>query len=241
MAATLIAGSLFGANLQLLTYEEGYFDASIKENPLLHLWSLGVEEQFYIFWPVFAVVVVRLRPRDAILAQLLVMVASFGCKIAFLGFHGDNEYSFYFPLSRFWQMSVGGLLAYINSTVVNIPMRTTTLSPETFAALSTSDLTAILVGFAVLDETKAFPGYWALLPTLGAAGLIFSGPATPFNKYILGSAPLVFVGHISYALYLWHWPLLVFARKHYPILRCALGAGNPTPWFSPTSCSVSPR
>ncbi|KAF0688552.1 Aste57867_19842 [Aphanomyces stellatus] len=224
MAATMIAGTCFGANLQLLTYEQGYFDASIKEIPLLHLWSLGVEEQFYIFWPFFAALVVKLSPRNAILAQCLVLVASFVCNIAFLGFHGSDKYSFYFPLSRFWQMSIGGLLAYINMPSVDVKGKTASLSPFVSAILSTSGLTAVVVGFFIIEEAMAFPGYWSLLPTLGAAALITAGPTTPFNHHILGSFPMVFVGQISYALYLWHWPLLVLSKVHFPndVLR---------PWY----------
>ncbi|KAF0708340.1 hypothetical protein As57867_006364, partial [Aphanomyces stellatus] len=88
MAATLVAGGLFSANLQLLSYEEGYFDASIKENPLLHLWSLGVEEQFYILWPMFVAFVVRLPPRQAIFSLVCFCCVSFAINIALLNY--DN-------------------------------------------------------------------------------------------------------------------------------------------------------
>ncbi|KAF0717380.1 Aste57867_2327 [Aphanomyces stellatus] len=216
MAATLVAGGCFGANLQLMTIEQGYFDSSTKENPLLHLWSLGVEEQFYIFWPMFASLVVRLPTRMAILVQLVVLVASFVCNVAFLGFHGSDKYSFYFPLSRFWQMAIGGLLAYINMPSSEIKVRTATLSSKLSAMFSICGLLSIVVGFVILDESMDFPGYWSLLPTLGAAALIFAGPTTPLNQLILGSKPLVLIGHLSYALYLWHWPLLVFAKVYFP-------------------------
>ncbi|KAF0701264.1 Aste57867_8258 [Aphanomyces stellatus] len=216
LASTMIAGCLFGANIQLMKVEQTYGDATLTaDNPLLHLWSLGVEEQFYIFWPLFASLVVRLPLRLAILAQLVVLVSSFICNVALIGFHGDNKYAFYFPLSRFWQMSIGGLLAY-----ANMPTHTTVVTPPSPLAssvLSVVGLAAIVNGFCILDEGMNFPGYWALLPTLGAAALIFAGPDTPLNKYILGSKPMAFIGHISYALYLWHWPLLVFAKVRYPV------------------------
>ncbi|KAF0701243.1 Aste57867_8237 [Aphanomyces stellatus] len=216
MASTMVAGCLFGANFQLMAVKQGYADATLAaDNPLLHLWSLGVEEQFYIFWPLFASLVVRLPLRLAILAQLVVLVTSFVCNVALLGFHGDNKYAFYFPLCRFWQMAVGGFLAYVNQS--DVLRHTMVMSPTAASVTAGGGLLLLVVGFAVLDETMAFPGYWALLPTLGAAALIFAGPDTPLNKYMLGSTPMVFIGHISYALYLWHWPLLVFAKVRYPV------------------------
>ncbi|KAF0717376.1 hypothetical protein As57867_002318, partial [Aphanomyces stellatus] len=225
LAATLIAGGLFSANLQLLTYEQGYFGASVKENPLLHLWSLGVEEQFYILWPLFTALIVRLPTRYALLSQVVVLVASFVCNVSFLGFHGDNKYSFYFPLSRFWQMSIGGLLAYINMPTFEWPLSTAYLAPHVSTVLSLGGLLSVVLGFAFLDESMDFPGFWALFPTLGAAALIFAGPITPFNHHVLSSPIVVFVGKVSYPLYLWHWPLLVFAKVRYPVAALR-------PWYS---------
>ncbi|RHZ02122.1 hypothetical protein DYB35_013047 [Aphanomyces astaci] len=221
MAITLVAGTLFGANIQLLTVQQGYFDASVKENPLLHLWSLGVEEQFYIFWPLFVSVIHRLSFRKALACQLAVMVASFACNILFLGYGGENKYSFYFPLSRFWQMAVGGLLAYINLPAIvdysKLTQHLTDMQKTHSAALSTSGLAFIVFGYVVIDESMAFPGYWSLLPTLGTASLILAGPSTFINKYILGNSAMTFIGQISYALYLWHWPLLVYAKLRHPV------------------------
>ncbi|KAF0688548.1 Aste57867_19838 [Aphanomyces stellatus] len=216
MAATLVAGGCFGANLQLLTYEQGYFDSSIKENPLLHLWSLGVEEQFYIFWPFFAALVVRMRPRYALVAQVVVVIASFVCNIAFLNYHGSTKYSFYFPLSRFWQMAIGGLVAFAHRPLWGKHQAPLQLSAVPAAVVSCLALAGTVVGYAVIQEADAFPGYWALLPTLSAAAFIVAGPSTPFNRYILGSPPMVFIGNVSYGFYLWHWPMLVLAKSHYP-------------------------
>ncbi|KAF0711446.1 hypothetical protein As57867_005258, partial [Aphanomyces stellatus] len=227
MAATLVAGGLFSANLQLLSYEEGYFDASIKENPLLHLWSLGVEEQFYILWPMFVAFVVRLPPRQAIFSLVCFCCVSFAINIALLNY--DNKYSFYFPLSRFWQMGVGGLLAYVNQSPLD--SSTSLLTPSRSNRLSLSGLVCLLIGFTVIDESMAFPGYWALLPTLSAAVLITSGPSAHFNASILGSPLLVMIGKLSYPLYLWHWPLLVLVHAHFP-------NADLRPWFATTASVV---
>ncbi|KDO19135.1 hypothetical protein SPRG_21476 [Saprolegnia parasitica CBS 223.65] len=211
MAATLTAGCVFGANIQVLTLKMGYFDASIKENPLLHLWSLGVEEQFYIFWPLFASLVIKLSYRKAILAQVFVLVASFVCNVAFLGYGGTNNYAFYFPLSRFWQMAVGGLLSYIN-----LQNKVMVAHHGLCHVLALLGLAALVVGFFIINEEDAFPGFWALLPTAGAGLLIASGPHTFVHKYFLSLYPMVWIGQLSYAWYLWHWPLLVFAKAHWP-------------------------
>ncbi|KAG9403404.1 hypothetical protein AC1031_006049 [Aphanomyces cochlioides] len=210
LAATMLAGSLFCANLQVLSLEKGYFDDDIKTNPLLHLWSLGVEEQFYIIWPFFVSLVARLTSiRRAVVYQVVFMGLSFVMNVAMLGFHGTNKFSFYFPLCRFWQMSIGGLVAFLHSHDALKQLGTSKL-------MSISGLICIVIGFILIDELRAFPGYWALFPTCGAALLIAAGPEAPFNYNILSSQVMVYVGKISYALYLWHWPLLVFAKARFP-------------------------
>ncbi|CAK4497144.1 unnamed protein product, partial [Aphanomyces euteiches] len=187
MATTMFAGTMFSANIQVMLLERGYFDDDIKENPLLHLWSLGVEEQFYIFWPCLVALLTRLPVRSAIVAQCVVLAMSFGFNLALLGYNDSNKYSFYFPLCRFWQMGVGGLLAYFNyfkpfdplySILSSSELAQGKTSPFVLGPSSTSwfGLSLITMAFACLDEQSAFPGFWALLPTLGAALLIHAGP-----------------------------------------------------------------
>ncbi|KDO19784.1 hypothetical protein SPRG_21478 [Saprolegnia parasitica CBS 223.65] len=202
MAATMLAGSLFSANLQVLSLQHSYFDIDVKTNPLLHLWSLGVEEQFYIFWPLLASIVMRLSYRKAIALQLTVLVASFATNVCFLGYDGNNKMSFYMPLSRFWQMSLGGLLAYLHMHGVAITSRWGR------HCVSAVGLACVLLGLLCIDETSAFPGYYALLPTIGATLLIAAGADASVNTYLLSNRVAVYVGKISYCLYLWHWPLL---------------------------------
>ncbi|KAF0699643.1 hypothetical protein As57867_009749, partial [Aphanomyces stellatus] len=215
LAATMLAGSLFCANLQILSLEKGYFDDDVKSNPLLHLWSLGVEEQFYIFWPFFVSLLAKLSFRKAIAAQLVVLTLSFSLNVSMLGYHGTNKVAFYFPLCRFWQMSMGGLLAYL----ANQPPVASSTKAWLPSVQSYAGLLMVLLGFACIDESSVFPGFWALLPSCGASLLIAAGPSAPFNAYILSSSPMVFLGKISYALYLWHWPLLVFANTRFPNTR----------------------
>ncbi|EQC40577.1 hypothetical protein SDRG_02465 [Saprolegnia diclina VS20] len=221
MAATMFAGTVFAANLQVLSLEKAYFD--LGANPVLHLWSLGVEEQFYILWPFFCAIIMKLSYKRAIIFQVAFMVLSFGTNIAFLGYR-DNKVSFYMPLCRFWQMSMGGLLSYVASQALE-PLATSDNAPKYGGWMSVVGLGLVVVGFATVNEDRAFPGFWALLPTVGATLLMAAGPRTPFNRYILSNAVVVYIGKISYCLYLWHWPLLVFSGDRYP-------ATAPRPFFA---------
>ncbi|OQS04760.1 acyltransferase [Thraustotheca clavata] len=218
------------ASISSLSSLVTYFDIDIKTNPLLHLWSLGVEEQFYIFWPLLASVVMKLPYRQAVMVQIGVLVTSFLINVGFLGYHDNNKVSFYMPLSRFWQMSMGGLLAYVSKHTTMQSYKgvandkeedgekTTHWSSSTHGMniLSVGGLVLILIGFACINEERMFPGFWAVLPTAGATMLITAGKDGVVNQYVLSHPVAVYIGKISYCLYLWHWPLLVFAKERYP-------------------------
>ena len=104
-------------------------------------------------------------------------------------------------------MAVGGLVAYLDIKIQNMQVRN---------ALSVCGTGAIMITIWIVNETSLFPGFWALIPTLSAAAIIQAGPEPFINQYVLSSKLFVFVGKISYPLYLWHWPLLVFSRFFYP-------------------------
>jgi peptidoglycan/LPS O-acetylase OafA/YrhL len=199
------AGAAFVSNIALWK-ESGYFDAAAGTKPLLHLWSLGIEEQFYIVWPVIAALAWRLRIKLLYVVSTLT-VASFALNVARVGTH--ESATFYLPVTRSWELGVGALLAYwavFESTklaAVVTPRR------NVIAAAGVALLAAALI---VIDQRKVFPGWWAMLPTLGAALLIAAGPPAWFNRVVLGNRVMVFVGLISYPLYLWHWPILSFLR-----------------------------
>ncbi|OQR90165.1 acyltransferase, partial [Achlya hypogyna] len=231
MAATMLAGTLFSANLQVLTLEHSYFDLDVKTNPLLHLWSLGVEEQFYIFWPFLASIITKMSYKKAVALQLVVLATSFLINVSFLGFHGNDKMSFYMPLSRFWQMAMGGLLVYVSKeSLREVKYKCgeggTEIECEALPSgwridvvenvVSATGLLLILLGFGCVNEARSFPGFWALLPTIGATLLIAAGPNAVFNYYVLSNRAVVYIGKISYCLYLWHWPLLVFAIERFP-------------------------
>jgi peptidoglycan/LPS O-acetylase OafA/YrhL len=196
------AGAGFVSNL-LLWRESGYFDASTDTKPLAHLWSLGVEEQFYILWPLLLWKVRGHRQAAWLLTAL--MLASFSAGVLMLQL--DRVTAFYVPLFRFWELIVGGLLAVaVQARVASawICRRSDLLSVTGLALLATS--------LATIHSGSTFPGTWALLPVLGTVMLIAAGPAGLCNRLLLSRRALAGVGLISFPLYLWHWPLLVFAR-----------------------------
>ncbi|OQS04509.1 acyltransferase 3 [Thraustotheca clavata] len=226
LAATMLAGTLFCANLQVLSLQHSYFDIDIKTNPLLHLWSLGVEEQFYIFWPFFVSIIAKMSYHRGIIIQLTVLFLSFFINISFLGVHDSNKISFYMPLSRFWQMSMGGLLAYIakyhdtnNDGFFHEISKIVSSIRDNYRCniLSIFGVVLILAGFASINESRMFPGFWAVLPTLGATCIIAAGPQAFINANVLSNPLANYIGKISYCLYLWHWPILVFAKEIYPM------------------------
>lgn len=186
--------------------ESGYFDADEKTKPLLHLWSLGIEEQFYIVWPLLLGLVWK-RKWNFLVITLLVAVASFAANIFSVS---ENPVSaFYSPLSRFWELMAGGILAYIT---LHKPHYISYRKPAIRDWQSVVGLALIALGIAMVTANSRFPGWWALLPTIGAFLIISAGSGAWLNRHVLASRPFVWIGLISYPLYLWHWPLLVFAR-----------------------------
>ena len=121
--------------------------------------------------------------------------------------HINSQFDFYFPFTRFWQMAVGGLLAFKAVTITDARIAN---------ILSLSGIAIVLIFSLLLSEEFLYPGWWAIFPTLGSALIIQAGSESLVNKHLLSTRPMVFVGKISYSLYLWHWPLLVFSRLLYP-------------------------
>lgn len=219
-------GAGFVSNL-LSWQEVSYFDNSAESKPLLHLWSLGVEEQFYIAWPLLLWLLARWR-RAFIPVVVLLALASFGYNLAAAG--STSEAAFYSPLSRFWELAVGGLIAYWHAYA---PPRNAPAPVWTLAAAG-----AILTGFYLIDKGSLFPGYWVLLPVLGTAVLLAAGPAATLNASLFRLAPVIWLGRLSYPLYLWHWPLLAFAhilqggKVAEPVLWSALAMSLVLAWLT---------
>ncbi|HEX4049935.1 MAG TPA: acyltransferase family protein [Steroidobacteraceae bacterium] len=198
------AGAGFGANL-LFWREAGYFDTQASAKPLLHLWSLGVEEQFYITWPILIVLAFR---RARILPWVLGIgiAASFLLNVVLTSLAPSA--AFYLPFGRYWELLAGAALAYWSAARARSPTALTAAQVQLLAFIG-----LLLVTMALLLEksSQPFPGWWVLLPVAGTV-LLIAAPSAWVNRWVLSSKPMVFIGLISYPLYLWHWVLLSFAN-----------------------------
>lgn len=197
----IVGGAGFISNF-VLWRESGYFNNAAELKPLLHLWSLAIEEQFYIFWPLLLAFVWK-RKWSLVAITATVAAISFAVNIYTIG--KDSTASFFLPAPRFWELMIGGLLAYI-------ALHKPHLNSQHKNAQSILGVVLLALGMALINKELAFPGWWALLPTLGAFFIISAGPKTWLNNHVLSNRLLVWFGLISYPLYLWHWPVLSFAH-----------------------------
>ena len=205
----LLASAGFCLNLFAFR-ETGYFEADSYSKPLLHLWSLGVEEQFYLIWPIVIWICVRARLRVLPVAVFLAGCSFFVCYYR-LGL--SEAGAFYLPHTRFWELSVGSIAAIAGPAIVAWFDGPTTLAKNILAtALSATGIVLVGAGVVLIKSDRFFPNPLALLPTVGAACILCAGETNVVNRWVLGNPLARAVGLVSYPLYLWHWPLLVFAR-----------------------------
>ena len=219
------AGAVFVSNF-VFWNEAGYFDNAADTKPLLHLWSLGIEEQFYIFWPLLLWLAWK-RKFNLLTISIVIAVASFVLNIK--GIEQDSVATFYSPQTRFWELLTGSLLAWVTlykkgafdqiqgkvevvlSRIIYSDKKET--DGETLAnVFSIVGLVLLGYGFFILNKEVSFPGKWALVPVVGAVLIISAGSKAWVNRTILANKIAVWFGLISFPLYLWHWPLLSFAR-----------------------------
>ena len=202
----MLAGAGFVPNI-IFWREAGYFDKEAITKPLLHLWSLGVEEQFYLVWPLLIGLGWKIwKPRtiNVLIFAIVLLLASLGWSSYQIQHNPIAD--FYSPFSRFWELALGGCLALWNSKL-KMAASKSVWGQMTGVAL----LTFSLFG---LNDQIPFPGLWAIAPCAGSALILMSSGSNLSNltSRILSLPPFVFIGLISYPLYLWHWPLISFAR-----------------------------
>jgi peptidoglycan/LPS O-acetylase OafA/YrhL len=184
--------------------QSGYFDGTALTKPLLHTWSLAVEEQFYLFWPVLLLIGHRYFRRHLLPAIAALAALSLG--ISIVGAFRFPNATFYLPFTRTWELAAGGLLS--------LPLAHPRLGRAAREALSIIGAALILASILLIDADMPFPGLLALPPCLGAVFIIAAGrDGTSLVGLVLSLKPLTFIGLISYSLYLWHWPIIVFQRN----------------------------
>jgi peptidoglycan/LPS O-acetylase OafA/YrhL len=217
-----IAGGVAFVSNFIFYQEAGYFDSHAIEKPLLHLWSLGVEEQFYIIWPLLAYLF--MKKRSGLLVLLLGAISlSFFANIILA--KQDASADFFLPFGRFWQLLCGASLAYYefkknlaqHNLNIRIKNKFDALNiPFSFVnILSFTGFFLILISVFTISDKLVYPSYWAILPTFGASFLIIAGQIAWVNRVVLAHPICVLIGLVSYPLYLWHWPLLSFTHYLY--------------------------
>jgi len=222
-AQTGLGAMLFVANIVIAYTTGNYFDAPAESNPLLHTWSLSVEEQFYFIFPATLVAVwsiSRLRSSKHAASITIALISLFSFGLALMGSRGygyllgNNAWliEFYSPFTRIWEFGVGALVALTGIAAANGRN-----SRRSFATpLAATGTVLLLAGFFTINSATPFPGPWTLLPVMGTLCLIVAGKTPNFVSQWISTKPMVKIGDWSYSLYLWHWPFIVFAILIWP-------------------------
>ncbi len=197
------------SNIYFMRLKGGYFAPGVDSLPLIHTWSLGVEEQYYLFYPAFLVAITKWLKKRYILWVSIALVLSFILNIYLVKV--DPEADFYLFFTRIWEFALGGLLA-----LGALPKINNQILGKIVALIG---LACILIAVFEFKKTTPFPGYAAVLPSIGALLIIYANTYSEnCLKKLLSTKVFVFIGLLSYSLYLWHWPILSAYRYFKPVL-----------------------
>ena len=202
LGKSAIATALFSSNM-LFYFESGYFDGAAEMKPLLHTWSLAVEEQYYIFFPLLLIFIAKIDTKHYLRWLLTLGALSFVACVVLTSI--KSSIAFYWIPTRAWELFIGSILA-----LHIIPNPRKRFLREVYSILG---VTMIAYSIFQYSSETSFPGIAAILPTIGTALIIFAGTGgRSLVSRILSLRPVVFIGLISYSLYLWHWPVIVYAK-----------------------------
>ena len=219
LGADVIAATFYVINWALALRSVDYLAEDAAPSALQHYWSLSVEEQFYVVWPLIIIVGLmvarrtRLRPKPMLFGVLAVIAAA---SLVYSVRHtaSDPATAYFYTTTRVWELAIGALLAFLVLRLTRLPR----LAAELLAG---AGLLLVLWSAFFLTSKTPWPSAWALAPTVGAALIIAAGCATQATATarLLSLKPMVWIGGISYAIYLWHWPLITIAKTAWPDVR----------------------
>lgn len=202
---SLVAVSVFSSNI-FFYLKTNYFDTAAEQSPLIHTWSLAVEEQYYLLFPIFLLLTCKLMKQWTV--AMLTVLAMISLAVAQWGSLTHPAFTFFLLPTRGWELLIGAVVAFFLFTRESDTSNRASIN-QLFSAIGLSLITCSVFAF---DKQTPFPGLYALIPTVGAALIILFATRQTFVGTVLGSKLFVGVGLISYSAYLWHQPLFAFAR-----------------------------